>query len=113
MNLLYLWCTCVLKGINTQVQTGLEVNSQQVYNRFFFSTGYTGVDHDNRRSRHPSPRAQVLAILDAWDKASNPHDPKWRQQYAQAAIAAGLPCVDDVTGRDLGPVGWRAWTGVT
>lgn len=52
---------------------------------------------------------KVLAILDAWDKARNPRDPKWRQQYAQAAIAAGLPCHADTTGRDLGPDGWRAW----
>lgn len=52
---------------------------------------------------------KVLAILDAWDKARSPHDPNWRQQYAAAAIAAGLPCADDATGRDLGPDGWRVW----
>lgn len=54
---------------------------------------------------------KVIAILDAWDGARNPHDPRWRQQYAAAAIAAGLPCHDERSGADLGPDGWRAWAG--
>lgn len=51
---------------------------------------------------------KALAILDAWERATSPHDPKWRKMYADTAIAAGLPCYD-ARGNDLGSAGWKAW----
>jgi hypothetical protein len=51
---------------------------------------------------------KIDAIWAAWNESPRPDDPKWAGQYAQAAIAAGLPCFD-ATGRDLGPDGWREW----
>lgn len=52
---------------------------------------------------------KALALLDAWYQATSPQDPKWRKMYAEAAIAAGLPCFDDATGIDLGVAGWQRW----
>lgn len=51
---------------------------------------------------------KALAILDAWDRAPAPLDPKWRKLYAEAAIAAGLACYD-INGNDLGAQGWHEW----
>ena len=51
---------------------------------------------------------KALAILDAWERATSPQDPKWRKMYAAAAIAAGLACYD-AAGNDLGLAGWSAW----
>jgi hypothetical protein len=52
---------------------------------------------------------KVVAILDAWERVKTPQDPKWRKMYAEAAIAAALPCYD-ARGNDLGADGWRAWS---
>jgi TubC N-terminal docking domain len=51
----------------------------------------------------------LLDLYDRWCKATDPNDPKWRQAYAEAAIAARLPCYDEHGVMDLGSGGWRRW----
>jgi len=50
--------------------------------------------------------AECAAIYDAWRADPQPDDAAYVQRYAAAAIAAGLPCYDPKTGRDLGAWGW-------
>lgn len=59
---------------------------------------------------------KALAIFDAWQRATDQSDPKWRKLYAEAAIAAGLPFYQTVPLEDdtwaqvnAGPQGWRRW----
>ena len=58
----------------------------------------------------------LIALLDRWEQADDPADPKWRQPWAQAEIAAGLPCFETRQNErgewfqiDAGPDGWRRW----
>jgi hypothetical protein len=60
--------------------------------------------------------AKVDALFSAWEFATNSDDPKWRRQWAEACIAAGLPCVETRQNErgeffqiDAGADGWRAW----
>ncbi len=54
--------------------------------------------------------AHLLALLDE-DTAHT--DPTWPGRWAEAAIAAGLPCADEhgTPYSDSGAAGWRAWAG--
>ena len=56
----------------------------------------------------PAAEQRMIAILDQWEIAGDPLDPKWARQYAAAAIAAGAACYDE-HGTDLGAAGWQAW----
>jgi hypothetical protein len=58
----------------------------------------------------------LIALLDRWEQAEDSADPKWRQLWAQAEIAAGLPCWEtrqnergELFQIDAGPDGWRRW----
>jgi hypothetical protein len=58
----------------------------------------------------------LIALLDRWEQADDPADPKWRQQWAQTEIAAGLPYWETRQNErgewfqiDAGPDGWRRW----
>jgi hypothetical protein len=59
----------------------------------------------------------LIALLDRWEQADDPAHPRWRQLWAQAEIAAGLPCFETrhhgARGEwfqiDAGPDGWRRW----
>ena len=53
-----------------------------------------------------SAEDQVMALL---DEPGADVDPTWPGRYAEAAIAAGLPCFSEAAGQDLGAAGWRAW----
>ena len=59
---------------------------------------------------------KALAIIEAWERAKVPSDPKWSTLYVEAAIEAGWPCFETVTLEDetiaqvnAGPHGWRRW----
>ena len=58
---------------------------------------------------HFDIESALLDLYDRWCQAGSPNDPKWRQAYADAAIAAKLPYYDDHSTTDLGSDGWRRW----
>jgi hypothetical protein len=59
----------------------------------------------------------LITLLDRWEQADDPADPRWRHLWAQAEIDAGLPCFETrhhgAHGEwfqiDAGPDGWRRW----
>ena len=51
----------------------------------------------------------LLDLYNRWCEAVDPNDPKWRQEYANAAIAAGMPYYDEQDVIDLAPDRWRRW----
>jgi hypothetical protein len=58
----------------------------------------------------------LITLLDCWEQADDPADPRWRHLWAQAEIDAGLPCFEmgqNARGEwfqiDAGPDGWRRW----
>jgi hypothetical protein len=58
----------------------------------------------------------LITLLDCWEQADDPADPRWRHLWAQAEIDAGLPCFEtrqNAHGEwfqiDAGPDGWRRW----
>jgi hypothetical protein len=58
----------------------------------------------------------LITVLDGWEQADDPGDPRWRHLWARAEITAGLPCFEtrqNVRGEwfqiDAGPDCWRRW----
>jgi hypothetical protein len=58
----------------------------------------------------------LIALLDRWEQADDPADSKWRQQWAQTEIAAGLPYWETRQNErgewfqiDAGLEGWLRW----
>jgi hypothetical protein len=69
-------------------------------------------------SRQKFGERKLLALLDAWEHASNPGDPKWLAAWRDAEIEAGLPCygvhvteMGEVVQVNTGPGGWHRWAG--
>jgi hypothetical protein len=51
----------------------------------------------------------LLDLYGRWCQAADPNDPKWRKEYAEAAIAAELPFCNEPGAMNLNPGGWRQW----